>query len=239
MRDIRRAAIGFGLSLLVLLGFGLSGVASAQKYIPDGPDVPTIALNEDQSGAAGLPPLPVPPPKGWDQQSIWNMKMVGFQDNQGRASSDDGWIENQNGRYILYMANSPGKELNPLTGKVENNGTSLIDVTDPAHPEFLYHIPTESGGGATHVAVCGGNTLPHAEKNHWYLLRHDGSTNQEIWDVTDPSAPTQAYRRHRRFDRQSTMIGGNAIPGSPIRSRRPRPTDGRKAARNSTSTSTI
>jgi hypothetical protein len=191
VRDIRRAAIGFGLSLLVLLGFGLSGVASAQKYIPDGPDVPTIALNEDQSGAAGLPPLRIPPPSGWDQQSIWNMKTIGFQDNQGRASSDDGWIENQNGRYILYIANSPGKELNPLTGKVENNGTSLIDVTDPAHSKFLYHIPTESGGGSTHVAVCGGDTLPHAEKNHWYLLRHDGSTNQEIWDVTDPSAPTK------------------------------------------------
>jgi hypothetical protein len=126
---------------------------------------------------------------GWDQQSIWNMRVLGFQDNQGRPSSDDGWIENQNGRYVAYMANSPGKALNPLTGNVEKNGTSLIDVTGVAHPRFLSHIAAQSGGGATHLAVCGGNTLPHAEKDHWYLLRHDGKTNQEIWDVTNPEAP--------------------------------------------------
>lgn len=175
--------IGLGLALLV------QRAHAAPTYVPDGPDVPAIVLNESQSGATGLPPLAVPPPKAWDEQSIWNMQVVGFQDNQGRPSSDDGWIENQNGRYIAYVANSPGQAPNPLTGKVEKSGTSLIDVTDVAHPRFLSHIPTRSGGGATHLAVCGGNTLPHAEKDHWYLLRHDGKTNQEIWDVTNPEAP--------------------------------------------------
>jgi hypothetical protein len=194
MHDLRQMAGNFGLSLVVAcagLMFGLRGGAAAQGYIPDGPNVPVVIVNEDQGGAADLPPLRIPPPNGWDQESIWNMKVVGFQDNQGRPSSDDGWIENQNGRYILYMANSPGAGPNPLTGKVENNGTSLIDVTDPAKPVFLHHIPTVSRGGATHVAVCGGNTLPHAQKNHWYLLRHDGSTNQEVWDVTNPAAPVR------------------------------------------------
>ena len=194
MSDLRRIARAFGLSLAVAcfgMAFGSSGGAAVEKYLPDGPNVPVVSLNEDQSGAAGLSPLPVPPPKGWDQESIWNMKVVGFSDNQGRPSSDDGWIENQNGRYILYMTNSPGAGLNPLTSKVENNGTSLIDVTDPAKPVFVHHIPTVSRGGATHVAVCGGNTLPHAQKNHWYMLRHDGSTNQEVWDVTNPAAPVR------------------------------------------------
>jgi hypothetical protein len=172
-----------------LLALWSGGGTLAQKYVPDGPDVPTVTLDEDESGALDLPPLPVPPPGPWDRQSIWNMQVLGFQDNQGRPSSDDGWIENENGRYILYMTNSPGRGFNPLTGRVENNGTSLIDVTDPAHPVYLHHIPTESRGGATHVAVCGGDTLPHAQKNHWYMLRHDGSTNQEVWDVTDPKAP--------------------------------------------------
>jgi hypothetical protein len=194
MGDLCRQARIFGRSLLVGffgLGLGLSGAASGQNYIPDGPNVPVVTLNEDQSGAADLAPLRVPPPNGWDQESIWNMKVVGFQDNQGRPSSDDGWIENQNGRYILYMANSPGSGFNPLTGKVEKNGTSPIDVTDPAKPVFVSHIPAPSGGGSTHVAVCGGNILPHAQKNHWYLLRHDGSTNQEVWDVTDTAAPVR------------------------------------------------
>ena len=187
------ARLRWSLQGIVLIAsswwFLTSPATAAPLYLPDSPDVPTITLNEAQSGAAGLPALPVPPPKGWDQQSIWNMQIVGFQDNQGRPSSDDGWIENQNGRYIAYVANSPGKGQNPLTGKVENNGTTLIDVTDVAHPRLLSHIPTESGGGATHLAVCGGNTLQHAERNHWYLLRHDGQTNQEVWDVTNPEAP--------------------------------------------------
>jgi hypothetical protein len=183
MTDLRRLALAFALSVLAC------GAAAAQRYIPDGPDVPAVLLNEPQSGAVGLPPLPVPPPQAWDRQSIWSMRVVGFDDNQGRASSDDGWIENQNGRYIAYVADSPGAAFNPLTNRNEKNGTSLIDVTDPRHPVFLSHIPAMSGGGATHVAVCGGNTLPQAQKNHWYLLRHDGQTDQEVWDTTDPKAP--------------------------------------------------
>lgn len=185
-RDRFRTGL-LGLALCALLG----QVASAQHYIPDGPDVPTVVLNEGESGAQGLAPMPVPPPKGWDEQSAWNMEVVGFQDNQGRPSSDDGWIEHQGGRYIAYVADSPGSAPNPLSGRTEKNGTSLIDVTDVAHPRFLSHIPAPSGGGATHLAVCGGNTLPHADRDHWYLLRHDGQTNQEVWDVTNPEAPTR------------------------------------------------
>ncbi len=183
-------ARGFGLSLAVVfcgLVFGLSGPAWGQAYPPDGPDFPTITLNEGQEGAAGLPPLNVPPPKGFDQESIWNMEVVGFNDNQGRPSSDDGWIENQNGRYIVYMTSTGGSAFNPLTGKVENSGTSLIDATDPKHPVYLANVPTVTTGGASHVAVCGGNSL---FGNHWYMIRHDGSTDWEVWETTNPSHPT-------------------------------------------------
>ncbi len=190
-----------GLGLAVLAGlsglvFAASGVASAQGYLPDGPNVPVITLNEGPEGAAGLPPLPVPPPNGWNQQSIWNMKVVGFNKNQGRPSSDDGWIENENGRYILYMTDSGGSAYNPLTGKVEGNGTSLIDVTYPNNPVFLWHIPA-SQGSSSHVAVCGSNTLNNAPSkpglpaNHWYIVRHNGSIDQEVWDVTNPTAPVE------------------------------------------------
>jgi len=176
MSKVRRITRGFGLSLLAAVSglvFGLGGVA----------------------WAGGLPPLPVPSPNGWNQQSIWNMKVVGFNDNQGRPSSDDGWIENQNGRYILYMTDSGGSAPNPLNnGKVEPNGTSLIDVTYPNNPVFLHHIPSTQGS-SSHVAVCGSNTLNNAPSkpglppNKWYIVRHDGSIDQEVWDVTDPTAP--------------------------------------------------
>ncbi|HXC92344.1 MAG TPA: hypothetical protein VNV18_19450 [Stellaceae bacterium] len=193
MSDLRRRARACGLALAIGwsgLVLGAVGVASAQAYLPDGPNVPVIRLNESQEGAAGLPALPVPPPNGWNQQSIWNMKVVGFNDNQGRPSSDDGWIENQNGRYILYMTDSGGSAYNPMTHQTEPNGTSLIDVTHPDHPVFLHHIPSTQGS-SSHVAVCGGSTLPHGTPGKWYMLRHDGSINQEIWDVTDPTNPVR------------------------------------------------
>ena len=140
MHDLRPMARGYGLPLLVTLfglAFGVNNPAWAQAYPPDGSDIPTITLNEGQEGAAGLPPLPVPPPNGFDQQSIWNMQVVGFNDNQGRPSSDDGWIENQNGRYIVYMTSTGGSMFNPLTGQVDNSGTSLIDATDPLASRLL------------------------------------------------------------------------------------------------------
>lgn len=181
-----------GAAVAAGLWFGSSGLAwGSPPYVPDGPQIPTVTLDESREGAAGLPPLPVPPPNGWDSQSIWNMQVVGFNDNQGRTSSDDGWIENQNGRYIVYMANGGGSAFNSLTGKTEPSGTSLIDATEPTHPIYLANIVAKSGRGSSHVAVCGGNTLPNARKNHWYLLRHDGATDQEVWDTTDPSHPFQ------------------------------------------------
>ena len=73
MSDVRRLARSFGLVLVVGfsgLVFGLSGPAWAQAYPPDGPDIPTITLNESEEGAAGLPSLDVPRPNRWDQQSI-------------------------------------------------------------------------------------------------------------------------------------------------------------------------
>ena len=32
-----------------------------------------------------------------------------------------------------------------MTGKAEPNGTSIVDVTDPAHPKYLRHIPGQEG----------------------------------------------------------------------------------------------
>ena len=113
------------------------------------------------------------------------MKVVGFNDAQGRPSSDDGWVENQNGRYIVYMTSTGGSMFNSQTGQVDNSGTSLIDATDPRHPVYLANVPTVTTGGASHVAVCGGNTLPNAAANgltnRWFMIRHDGSTDWEVW----------------------------------------------------------
>ena len=84
---------------------------------------------------------------------------------------------------------------NPLTGKPENNGTSIVDVTDPKRPHYLAHIPGEDGhgeaGGAQMVRVCNGSDLPRADKSKVYLLRSFGNSGHEIWDVTDPAKPSR------------------------------------------------
>src|SRR5579871_2816212 len=161
MNNRRKMPLGSGLaSALWVISLLLAAniTAAAQGYLPDGPNVPTITLNESEEGAAGLPPLPVPPPNGWNQESIWNMKVVGFNDNQGRPSSDDGWIENENGRYILYMTDSGGSAYNPHT-----RCSSTTFPRRPAAPRMSRCAPaaccrTEPPGTGTCSGMTGRST---------------------------------------------------------------------------------
>ena len=63
-----------------------------------------------------------------------------------------------------------------MTGKAEPNGTSIVDVTDPAHPKYLHHIPGQEGkyeaGGAQMVRVCDGKTLPKGDPQRGLHAAH-------------------------------------------------------------------
>ena len=168
-----------------------SSVMAQQAYLPDGPVIPTIALTGSGAGTA----IQEAPPKPSDQQSEWNMALVGHSDLQGRSAYQP-IIINENGREIAYVGHHTGTAMNSLTGVVEPNGTSIIDVTDPANPKYLSHIPGstaagEETGGAQMVRVCSGSVLPHGIRGKWYLLRPNGVEAQEIYDVTDPAHPTR------------------------------------------------
>ena len=123
-----------------------------------------------------------------------NMELVGGDALQARSAYQP-LVHKQGDRWILYVGHHGGKTLNPLSGKVEDNGTSILDVTDPRNPKPLAHIPGEPGagesGGAQMVRVCDGATLPHADKSRVYLLRPFGNAAHEIWDVTDPAKPSK------------------------------------------------
>jgi len=125
------------------------------------------------------------------------MELVGFNDLQARSAyqvlvkqralpGDDRWI--------LYVGHHGGEAPNPLTGESEQNGTSLLDVSDPAHPRFLAHIPGApggaEGGGAQMVRVVDGKNLSRADPSKVYMLRTFGNDGHQIWDVTDPSSPS-------------------------------------------------
>ena len=116
------------------------------------------------------------------------------------------WIHQQGDRWIAYIGHHGGipeseKPINPLTGQAEFNGTSIIDVTDPAHPKYLAHIPGEAGnyeaGGAQMVRVCDGKSLPKGDPSAVYLLRPFGNQAHEIWNTADPAHPklVDAHRR--------------------------------------------
>src|SRR5271154_4863315 len=131
-----------------------------------------------------------------------NMRLVGYNDLQGRSAYQP-LIHQQNGRWIAYIGHHGGtpevpKPINPLTGQAEFNGTSIVDVTDPAHPKYLAHIPGEEGtyeaGGAQMVRVCDGKTLPKGDPNAVYLLRPFGNSAQEVWNTADPAHPVLVKR---------------------------------------------
>jgi hypothetical protein len=179
--------------LLVLLLLAVAGavplsVIAQQAYPPNGQSFPTVTLN-------GSPATQQPAPNPPNQQSNWNTQLAGHDDLQGRSAYQP-LIINENGREIAYVGHHTGSAMNSLTGKVEPNGTSIVDVTDVAHPKYLAHIPGsseggEEGGGAQMVRVCSGSVLPHGVRGKWYLLRPNGSVSHEIYDVTDPAKPTR------------------------------------------------
>ena len=72
-----------------------------------------------------------PAPKPPDQQSAWNTELAGWSDLQGRQAYQPIVID-ENGRYIAYVGHHTGKQMNSITGVVEPNGTSIVDVTDPS-----------------------------------------------------------------------------------------------------------
>lgn len=126
-----------------------------------------------------------------------NVVLLGRDDLQGRPSYQP-VIHDQGGRRLLYVGHHPGRALNPLTGKQEANGTSIVDVTDPKQPRYLAHVPATPldwpadaddfvKTGGQHVQVCDGSVLPQGRKGRVYMLRNQGNAGNEVVDVTDPA----------------------------------------------------
>jgi hypothetical protein len=141
-------------------------------------------------------------PKLGDPPEAKNMRLVGHNDLQARSAYQP-TIHHQGNRYIAYVGHHGGtrdvpKPVNRLNGQAEFNGTSILDVTDPAQPKYLAHIPGLEGlneeGGAQMVRICDGKTLPKGDPNKTYMLRVFGGRAHEIWDVSDPARPSLLTR---------------------------------------------
>ena len=135
--------------------------------------------------------LDTPNPPGTthpDGSNTYNTEWLGHNDLQGRTVYQT-TVHTQGHRVIAYAGHFAGQMLNPMTGVVEENGTSIVDVTDPRHPVYLKHL-VANNGGARMVKLCDGNVLPHGLRGHTYMLRENGAVAHEVWDVTDPANPT-------------------------------------------------
>src|ERR1700723_2042917 len=134
--------------------------------------------------------LDTPNPRGTthpDGSNTYNTEWLGHNDLQGRTVYQT-TVHTQGDRVIAYAGHFAGQMLNPMTGATEENGTSIVDVTDPRNPKYLKHLIANQGG-ARMVKLCDGNDLPHGARNHTYLLRENGAVSHEVWDVTEPASP--------------------------------------------------
>jgi len=144
-------------------------------------------------------------------ESAENVRLVGYHDLQGRQSlvvttkSDPA-----NGNWV-YVGHTPNDRndpqasddaegndepiLNPITGKMEWNGTSIVEISDPANPKLVWHIPNEEAHvNSRSVSVVydyGFNSNP---AGHDYLIRSWDTGKKfkfQIYDITtrdtDPS----------------------------------------------------
>src|SRR5207248_6503545 len=118
-----------------------------------------------------------------------DMELVGHDDLQGRSAYQP-TIFKQGDRFIAYVGHHGGKARNPLTGVEEDNGTSIVDVTDPARPRYLAHIPGASGGseqgGAQMARVCDRSGRTSPARTFGPAVPNSG---HEVGEVADPTEP--------------------------------------------------
>lgn len=163
-----------------------------------------------------------------------NMMRVGHTDLQGRPTYQPNVIQYPDGRTMLFVGqhsgvpdgrvtNCPANTLpDPLNGGAcENNGTMIIDVTDPRNPVELKLIPAPTGGQAQMVRMCLGSVLPGGQSGHVYLFRNvqgGPSSGYQQWDVTDPKAPVLKHAvtglRSTHKDWWECSTGLAFMPGS-------------------------
>jgi hypothetical protein len=132
-----------------------------------------------------------PPPAAGETPSAVDLRLVGHDDLQARSAYQP-VVHRYGDRWILFVGHHAGEALNAATGRVERNGLSILDVTDPAAPIYLAHVPPtgDEASGTQHVQVCDGRTLPRANRDAVYAMRSNGLVSFEILDVTDPAKPS-------------------------------------------------
>ncbi|MBM4278438.1 MAG: hypothetical protein FJ130_11265 [Deltaproteobacteria bacterium] len=125
--------------------------------------------------------IPLAPDPAYPSEAS-NVRLIGYSDLQGREALQ----VVLKGNYA-YVGHHRGDRFNPLTGKMEPNGTTILDVSIPAKPRMIKHIPGYKGAESRAVQV-----VEKYFDGRDYLLRNQESgefTGFEVWDITDKANP--------------------------------------------------
>ncbi|MGH9786662.1 MAG: LVIVD repeat-containing protein, partial [Terriglobia bacterium] len=128
-----------------------------------------------------------------------NVRLVGHNDLQGRTAlvvSTKSDPQNGNWVYVGHHESfHDGKPLlNPITGKMEFNGTSILEISDPSKPRLVWHIPNETNRNSRGVFVV--YDYQHDGSGRDYLIRNSEDLTQgetgtdlkyQIFDITERS----------------------------------------------------
>lgn len=121
-----------------------------------------------------------------------NVRLVGYNNMQGRQalqvttksdSANGNWV------YVGHVPNTRTRDatLNPITGNNEWNGTSLLEISDPANPELIWHIPNDVSANSRSVSVVYDYAFDSDPSGRDYLIRNsEGGENLkfQIFDIT-------------------------------------------------------
>ena len=135
-----------------------------------------------------------------------NVRLIGHHDLQGREAlvvttlsdpANGSWV--YVGHHESYFDQKPKQ--NPITGALEWNGTSILNVDDPAQPKLVWHIPNQANRNSRSVSVVYDYKFDGSGRD--YLIRNsealtEGETGQDlkyqIFDITsratDPATIT-------------------------------------------------
>lgn len=162
--------------------------------------IAAAACSLGEAPAAQSSPASTPDPLADDAQ---NVRLVGYNDLQGRTalvtttksdSANGNWV--YIGHHDAFHDDKP--ILNPITGKMEFNGTSILEISDPSKPRYVWHIPNETNRNSRSTSVVYDYKFDSSGRD--YLIRNsealtEGETGKDlkyqIFDITsrdsDPS----------------------------------------------------
>ena len=135
-----------------------------------------------------------------------NMRLVSHHDLDGRSAYQPLTKHNPvNDQWYTYVGHHAGSAVNSLTGEMEDNGTSIVRVTNPRRPRLVAHIPptdpARDQSKRRWSASATAKSYRAATPTRSTCCGPTASCSHEIWDVTR-AAPRRRWsaRRQRSAD---------------------------------------